>query len=108
MSVVLMTTSRQGDTRWNRLVPVAAQSTFKELWIPAAEALGLQWVPLFEAGFPLERSDLPDVIRELEALRAWCVSSESHRRGILERLDRLIDELNEISKSDHDVEIFIG
>ncbi|MGK3993526.1 hypothetical protein [Sorangium sp. So ce1024] len=108
MSVVLMTTSRQGDTRSNRLVPVAAQSTFKELWIPAAEVLGLQWVPMFETGFPVERSDLPDVIRELEALRAWCVSSESHRKVILERLDRLIDELNRISNSDDDVEIFIG
>ncbi|KYF90516.1 hypothetical protein BE20_05740 [Sorangium cellulosum] len=108
MSVVLMTTSRQGDTRSNRLVPVAAQATFKEFWVPAAEALGLQWVPLFETGVPVERSDLPDVIRELEALRAWCVSSESLRETILERLARLIDELNKINSSDDDVEIFIG
>ncbi|WP_437793350.1 hypothetical protein [Sorangium sp. So ce693] len=108
MSVVLTTTSRQGDTRSNRLVPVAAQATFKEFWVPAAEALGLQWVPLFETGIPVERSDLPGVIRELAALRALWVSSEPHREAILERLDRLIDELNKINSADDDVEIFIG
>lgn len=111
MSVVLLTTSRRGDERSNRLVPVATQATYEELWVPAAEALGLQWIPLFEAGFPLERSDLPDVIRDLEKLRAFCLSSERHREMILERLDRLIEELNEIYEingSDDDVEIFIG
>ncbi|WP_437894602.1 hypothetical protein [Sorangium sp. So ce124] len=62
----------------------------------------------FETGIPVERSDLPDVIRELAALRALWVSSEPHRDVILERLDRLIDELNEINSSDDDIEIFIG
>ncbi|WP_234023162.1 hypothetical protein [Sorangium cellulosum] len=103
-----MTNPRGGDATSAHLVPVAAQSTFREIWIPAAVTLGLQWVPMFEAGFPVDRSDLPDVIRELETLRDFCLSSASLRESILARLERLIDELNKINSSDEDVEIFIG
>ncbi|WP_437675556.1 hypothetical protein [Sorangium sp. So ce131] len=108
MSVVLLTMPRGGDATSAHLVPVAAQSTFREVWMPAAVTLGLQWVPLFETGIPVDRSDLPDVLRELETLRDYCRSSASLRETILERLGRLIDELNKINSSDDDAEIFIG
>jgi hypothetical protein len=77
-------------------------------WRPAAETLGLQWVPMFEVGVTVERDDLPEVIGELDALRAWCTSSGSPGELILERVSRLVDELKRLKDSCEDVIIFIG
>lgn len=108
MSVALLVTPRRGNSEASRLVPVATQDMFTTIWKPAAERLGLRWIPLFEGGTTVERDDLPDVLRELGVLRNWCVSSDSARELILGRIERLIAELQQILSTNDDVEVFIG
>ena len=92
-----------------RIVPVATQDVFKRYWLPGSEALGLQWVPLFETGIPLAQDDVPDVLRELRALDDWTrVHAPDAAAVIGARLERLIAELSGVVGSSEQVKVFIG
>ncbi|HZH97877.1 MAG TPA: hypothetical protein VEX38_02815 [Fimbriimonadaceae bacterium] len=108
MSVSLLVTTRKSDSESDYMIPIATQEVFRLWWKTAAESLGLYWIPLFESGTTVARGDLPEVINELERLRQWCLSSEDLRNVILDRIDKLIDELNQISNSNDEMEVFIG
>ncbi|MEF3303584.1 hypothetical protein [Paenibacillus sp. GYB003] len=69
-------------------VPVAAESFFAECWEPAAEALGLRWVPLFSTGVDVMKEDLPAVLDELARLKQWALS-----RGGGERMEKLASRI---------------
>jgi hypothetical protein len=55
------------------VVPVATSETFRCVWLPACEHLGLKLVPLFAGGaltrVPVEL--VPEIIAEVERLRGW-------------------------------------
>ncbi|TDG00242.1 hypothetical protein [Paenibacillus piri] len=61
-------------------VPVAAEAVFAECWEPAAEALGLQWVPLFSTGIEIAKEDLPAVLDELARLKQWALDQDGGER----------------------------
>ena len=55
------------------VVPVATNETFRRVWLPACERLGLTLVPLFDGGafFRLPPNLIPGVVSEVNALREW-------------------------------------
>lgn len=58
------------------VVPVATSETFRLVWLPACERLGLEFVPLFAGGaltiVPAEL--VPRIVAEVEQLRAAAVA----------------------------------
>ena len=89
-------------------VPVASEAFFKSYWEPAAEELGLQWVPIFSTGIDVSLEDLPDVLDELNRLKQWA----SRRGGVemeqmLSRLDLLITQLPQAYRREGAV-VYIG
>lgn len=61
------------DSGEYEVVPVATLDTFRRVWLPACERLGLELVPLFAGGalttIPLEL--VPRIVDEVERLRGW-------------------------------------
>jgi hypothetical protein len=109
MSVALSIRARGTSNAAPRIVPVATQEVFKRYWLPGSEALGLQWVPLFETGIPLGKDDVPVVLRELRALEARIQGNAPETVAVIaERLERLIAELSGLGESLEQVELFIG
>jgi choline dehydrogenase-like flavoprotein len=62
-----------------KVVPVATSDTFRRVWLPACEQLGLELVPLFAGGalttVPPEL--VPQIIAEVERLRGWARAQAS-------------------------------
>ena len=83
-------------------VPIAAESTFTEHWQPACAKLGLQWVPQFQFGLPIEDSYIPNILNELEQLRNYLINKvEGNLEDTIEghlviRIDLLTPALKEI------------
>jgi len=89
-------------------VPIAGMATFDQYWVPAVEALHLQWVPLFRTGFPVGNEDVPFILDELKVLRASIARSGGEASEIvLPRIDRLIEELDAAGR-DPDLDLYIG
>jgi hypothetical protein len=63
---------RHRDSGEYEVVPVATSETFRRVWLPACERLGLALVPLFAGGalttVPPEL--VPQIVAEVERLRA--------------------------------------
>jgi hypothetical protein len=76
-------------------VPVAAESFFSECWEPAAETLGLKWVPVFSTGIDVMKEDLPAVLDELARLKQWALSQAGGERmaKLASRIELLQTEL---------------
>lgn len=87
MSIELATRPRAAPLEATHVVPIATHEVFRRFWAPACEALQLRWVPMFATGIPLDRADVPDVIEELEALRAWSEQHSETGDAIGARLD---------------------
>ena len=64
---------RNSDTGECEDVPVACSDTFRRVWLPAAENLGLELVALFDGGalttVPPEL--VPQIIAEVTCLQQW-------------------------------------
>ncbi|WP_409340629.1 hypothetical protein [Paenibacillus sp. MBLB4367] len=90
-------------------VPVAAEAFFAECWEPAAEALGLQWVPLFSTGIDVMKEDLPAVLDELARLKEWALSQTGGERmeKLASRVQLLQTELPKALQRDGAV-VYIG
>lgn len=90
-------------------VPVAAEAFFAECWEPAAEQLGLQWVPLFSTGVDVMKEDLPAVLDELARLKKWALSQADGERmeKLASRIELLQTELPKALHRDGAV-VYIG
>jgi hypothetical protein len=109
MSVALYL--KKADDGEDRVVPISTERVFEDYWQPAAQKLGLKWVPLFQTGLPIESEDIPPVLDELGQLKA---EFDRTRPGsadvsdyVRERLDRLIAELSELANNGRS-EVYIG
>ncbi len=64
---------RHRDSGEYEVVPVASSETFRRVWLPACERLGLELVPLFAGGaltvVPPEL--IERIVAEVEGLRGW-------------------------------------
>jgi hypothetical protein len=69
--------SAQHDADGSAPVPVATIDTFRRVWLPACERLGLEFVPLFADGAltttPAEL--VPQIVAEVERLRVAALGS---------------------------------
>lgn len=66
---------RHHTTGEYEVVPVATSDTFRRVWLPVCERLGLEFVPLFAGGaLTTVPADLvPRIVAEVERLRAAAV-----------------------------------
>lgn len=57
-------------------IPIATNETFRRVWLPACEAIGLSLVPLFYGGAFLHvpTNLVPGIVSELGRLREWASS----------------------------------
>lgn len=55
------------------VVPVATLAKFRNVWLPACEQLGLEWVSEFSGGAltTVPTGFIPQIIAELERLKDW-------------------------------------
>lgn len=105
MSVAIVVSFKSPD-RAPLYVPVATEALFSNAWLPAAERLGLSWVPRFELGADVPPADLPAVRAEIARVRA----ALAHRRdapSLLPRVDSILDALADIDPAEV-ATIFIG
>lgn len=112
MSVSLLIT-KNGSSDQDRIIPIATESMFSDLWIPAALQLKLRYVPLFQSGLFIEREDISEVIAELISLRSFFAQHLGIKDlndlsvHLISRIDSLIDNLLQLEK-DTAATIYIG
>ena len=72
-------------------VPVATSESFRRVWLPACERLGLSLVPLFSGGALLRVPPnlVPRIVSELEVLREWA-STQPDGIYLVERCDGIL------------------
>src|SRR5437763_86280 len=79
------------DTGEYEVVPVATSETFRAVWLPACNRLGLEWVAHFHDGaltaVPVEL--IPQIVKELQLLRGW-VSEQPELAFIAEGIDSIL------------------
>ena len=108
MAIDLLIQRRNQPMETGRVVPIATHDVFQRYWLPAVQALGLKFVPLFETGFPVSPDDLPDVLAELDTLSKWLEPhAHDEAKPILLRLQTLISELKAL-KDNNDTTLYIG
>jgi len=88
------------------LLPLATEGVFARYWLPAADRLGLRWMPRFESGATVSLAELPEVLAELAAVRADFARTAAPA-SVMERVDYLIRALGEVDWAEV-AEIFIG
>jgi hypothetical protein len=108
MSVAVIIDDPVTDDQRLVSIPVASEQVFNELWIPASQELGLEFVPLFLGGVVIGKEELDDVLLELSKLKAWTMDQVQTEEinQMRSRIDRLIDELPKIVSSQ--TRVFIG
>lgn len=109
MSVGTLVTYRRAEPKTDYL-PLATEEEFYRFWLPLAQELHLQWVPLFADGVPLAACDVPPVLEELarilEAIATGASDPETKAR-MLERARLLIVLLESLDLDDVE-EVYIG
>ena len=96
MSVAALVTLKPGAAAqpglpyW-KYIPVATQRTFTECWLPLAESLGLEYIPLFSGGISLTGEDFPAVLRELEIFSGHVTDAlpQQYAEVVAERVELL-------------------
>ena len=107
MSVLLII--RKGEQDDHPItVPVAPESVFTDHWQRGAAALGLEWVPLCQAGTDITQEELPLLLDELARLKKWMESPDSGipPGGVLDRIGSVIAALEQARGST--AKIWIG
>ena len=66
MSVAIVVKS--GVPAAPRLIPLAPEAVFDEVWCKSAASLGLRWIPLFQTGVDPSFEDLADIRSEFQAM----------------------------------------
>ncbi len=119
MSVDLLITRRDRGTSADTglagvpaLTPVAAQDTYRAVWLPLAERVGLDWITLFEPGLPLPPEDFPEVLGQLATLRQALsegggATPPDIAAEIISRIDRVSAVLERVQKHP-EFDVFIG
>ena len=92
-------------------IPVATEKFFNEYWLPAAEELGLKWIPTFSVGMDVTKEDLAEVIHELYQLKRWAKANLHLRRAdqdyMITRIELLEEKLPQAFRRENAV-MFIG
>ena len=83
---------RHRDSGEYEVVPVSTSATFDSVWLPAAERLGLELVPLFAGGaLTTVPPDLvPRIVAEVRRLRDWA-ATQPDGDYLVERCAAILD-----------------
>lgn len=68
MSVAMIITDRN---REQRMIPVATERTYEDVWQTGARALGLDWVELMQTGVEITSENRAEVGQQLKRLGVW-------------------------------------
>src|SRR5262245_30275753 len=87
---------RHRETGTYEVVPVATSETFRKVWLPACERLGLKWVAHFHDGAltRIPPEVVPQIIEELQRLRIW-VYGHPELGPPVERVDSILRAFRE-------------
>jgi hypothetical protein len=101
--------SQAGDGNTIDYSPIATQGTFRALWIPACDVLGLELIPLFESGLLITHDTFDDLLAELERLEAFASQrcEELGHVNLIERI-RILQSKLAIYKHNSNVNVWIG
>ncbi|WP_437980442.1 hypothetical protein [Sorangium sp. So ce117] len=85
------------------VVPIATSDYFKRRWLPACAHLGLRYVSHFHDGAlsTVSPDDLPDIVAELEILRAWAAANDAF---MVERIDGVLRALHALDPTSCEVD----
>ena len=87
---------RHRDTGDYEVVPVATSATFRKVWLPACDRLGLELVGHFHDGMltTVPAEAIPRIIGELHRLRAWA-RDQPELHFVVERIDTILRAFRE-------------
>ena len=95
----------------NISIPVANEDFFNKFWLPAAEELGLKWIPAFSAGMDVTKEDVPDILDELNELKKWATASsklnQDEKKYMITRIEIFEETLPQAFRRENAV-MFIG
>jgi hypothetical protein len=86
MSVALLI--EYDDGRDTELVPISNEGDFTTIWQHVAKVLDLVWVPQFQAGLPIRKEDIPEIIEELTKLENFLLNQREQVRKIMRDIIR--------------------
>lgn len=91
MSVAMIITDRN---REQRMIPVATERTYEDVWQTGARELGLDWVELMQTGIEITSENRTEIVRQLKRLGVWfdehCHTYENVRlRTLVGEIERL-------------------
>ncbi|EGO62382.1 hypothetical protein [Acetonema longum] len=111
MSVYAYILNAENDFEKSLSTPVAVEKFFNEFWLPAAEELGLKWIPTFSAGMDVTKEDVSEILDELSRLKKWAKKhqqmSQDDRTYMISRIELLEERLPQAFRRENAV-MFIG
>ncbi len=109
MSICAIISNPQNKEEEQLYIAIAAESVFKQIWLPIIKELDLKWVACFQSGVEIEKQDSSEVIHELELMLDWInkAVNGSGNNTIKVRIRNLIKNINELCIVDDRV-IYIG
>lgn len=108
MSISLLVSGKNiPEADWKN-IPVATEETFEKKWLPISEELDLKYIPLFQFGFDIDASTLPNVLSELRLFKNKIAENPvgNEISNLTERVENLIIFLPDFVKKYQTV--FIG
>ena len=89
--------------------PISSEKFFNSHWLPACEVLNLRWIPCFSPGIDIYEEDIPEVIAEVNQLKAWAKInlSGTDLEYMTKRIDLLITQLP-LAFTRDGISVFIG
>lgn len=97
MSVALVIDWPNGDSE---VLPLGSLRQHKEGWGPMASELGLELIPQFYSFFPLDPSNVDQVLSELATFQEELIKRGSGYEEWIEYVDRLTAALQRLKQSE--------
>ncbi len=109
MSVAMFVGNAISEKEEKFYVPIATEDFFEKYWLPGCKAIKLKWIPIFQTGVDLVKSDSIVVTNELQSLLVWAemnLDTETYQ-AMRKRIELVIEGLS-ILNTRPDIELSIG
>jgi hypothetical protein len=89
-----------------QVIPVATSAAFRDVWLPACDRLGLEWVARFHDGSltTVAPHVIPEIVAELERMRVWA-TIQQEMSFVVEKIDVILQAIrdNDVINYEFDV-----